>query len=159
MKHALSLLLPAILFTIIGCSSDSPTANSTPNGSVSAKVDGGNWSATTVSASSPAGNLVIVGTQISGATTRQISITVVGAKTGEFQLGGISGAVGTLVSYTEGSGTSVKTYTANDGRVTISELTTTGAKGSFTTNIQHNQAGQSDGTKHAITEGSFDVKF
>ena len=158
MMTGITLLLFTLM--IVGCSDD-PTS-STPNGSMTAKIDGDNWGATSLSANNAAGNLIIVGADIdlNGGGTKQINLQVMGAKTGEFQLGGINSATGTVITYGEGtSAASLKTFGSISGTITIDEFSSTGAKGSFTTTVEHNQAGQNDGTKYEITEGSFDVTF
>ena len=155
-----SAFLLVFTLSFVACSDD-PTS-STQNGSMTAKVDGEGWGASTLSANNAGGALVIVGSQIdaSGGETKQISITVLNASVEEFELGGVNSATGTVITYAEGaSAASLKTYSSISGTIKIDELTSTGAKGSFTTTVEHNQAGQNDGTKHEITEGSFDVTF
>ncbi len=154
-----SLFLLSLVF--VACGDDDPTS-STPNGSMTAKVDGDGWGASSLSAQNAVGNLVIVGSQIdvNGGGTKQINITVTGGKAGEFQLGGINSATGTVITYAEGtSAASLKTYASISGTIKIDEFTSTGAKGSFTTTVEHNQAGANDGTTHEITDGKFDVTF
>ncbi|MCB0711093.1 MAG: hypothetical protein KDD67_02050 [Ignavibacteriae bacterium] len=155
-----SALLFATTLFFVACSDD-PTS-STPNGSMTAKVDGDAWGATSLSAQNVAGNLIIVGSQIdiAGGETKQINMTVSNAAVGEYQLGGINSATGRTITYAEGASVaSLKSYSSISGTIKIDELTSTGAKGSFTTTVEHNQSGQNDGTKHEITEGKFNVTF
>jgi hypothetical protein len=150
----LSLLMLAFV-AIVGCGDDS-TTNNTSSGPMSAKVDGSAWSPGTVTPQSFGGSLIIVGAEINGATNRQINMTITGAAVGEFQLGGVNGGVGRTLTYAEGSGTTVKTFSATSGTINITEYSSSGAKGTFSATVEG--ASGTTGT-HSITEGTFNVTF
>ncbi len=140
-------ILCAVVFT--GCSSDDNGTdnNNNSNGSVTAKVNGTSWSATTVQATWTSNVLGIGGAQIIGGENQQINISGMVAATGTYQLNGFSGVIAT---YGKGSGTSVEPFAAQSGTLKVDELSSSGAKGTFSF--------QTNGGP-SITEGTFDVKF
>lgn len=154
MKQVLLLCLVVLCSAAFtGCSDDSDDDNNNPtnpgnsNGSISAKVNGESWSATTVQGTWTNNVLGLGGAQIQGAENRQINIAGMVASTGTYQLGGFSGITAT---YSIGSGSSVESHIGMSGTLKVDQLSSSGAKGTF--NFSTN-----DG--FSITEGSFDVKF
>ena len=152
-SHAL-----AICFGLgLSCCSDDPTSsNQTPYGSMSARVDGNSWSARFISAQHASGDLRISSADLRGSANRSIIIAIKKAAVGAFPIGGPDAAPGNLITYDEGSAPSIKMFIPVDGTVTITELTTTGAKGTFSATVESRFG---DGSRHTITEGSFDVTF
>ncbi len=141
-------VLCSVVFT--GCSSDDDSGtnnNNNSNGSVTAKVNGTSWGATTVQATWTSNVLGIGGAQIIGGENQQINISGMIPATGTYQLTGFSGVIAT---YAKGSGTSVQTFTAMSGTLKVDQLSSSGAKGTF--NFQTTGG-------NSITEGSFDVKY
>lgn len=145
-----------LLLSACGGSDSTPTGNNS-KGSISAKVDGSAWSATTVQGTWSNGVLGFAGSQIIGAENKQINIAGPIAKAGTYQIGLLTGITAT---YAEGSGAGVKTFAAQSGTLKVDELTTSGAKGTFTAEVAEQQlVGGTTGTKRSITAGTFDVKF
>jgi hypothetical protein len=162
MRRILTLLLAFCTLLAVGCGSDdSPTGNTTGNGSVTAKVNGGNWSATnisgTYSGTDPNKVLAIGASEISGSMNRQFNITAIVSGTGTYQftlLGPNS------VMYSEGSGAGITTYRATGGSLVVDEVSASGAKGTFTCEAQEQILGGGQGSRTvSITEGKFDVTF
>jgi hypothetical protein len=149
----MSVLLVICAIVAVGCGDDA-TTNATGNAGMSAKVDGNAWSPGTITAHNASGTLVIGGTEISGANNRQINISVPGATAGNsYQIGG---TIGLTFNYIEGSMASVNIFSATSGTVTISEFSSSGAKGSFSVTA----AGTNGATgTRTINEGSFNVTF
>lgn len=152
MQRIISLFCLAVIVIATGCGGDDNPTNTTANGSVSAKVNGSAWSATTVQATYQSSVLGIGGSQISGAENKQINISGLVAGPGTYQLGLISPI---NISYTEGSAANVKIFTAKSGTLKVDQISASGAKGSFSVEAQDQAA---TGTR-SITEGAFDVKF
>ena len=152
-SRLITLLLLICAIVALGCGDDA-TTNATGNAGMSAKVDGNSWSPGTINAQNASGNLILGGTEISGANNRQINISVPGATAGNtYQIGG---TIGLTFNYIEGSMGSVNIFSATSGSVTVSEFSSTGAKGTFSVTA----AGTNGATgTRTINDGSFDVKF
>ncbi|MBS1912379.1 MAG: hypothetical protein JST22_10375 [Bacteroidetes bacterium] len=139
------------------CSKSDPSpTGTTANGSMSAKVDGSAWGATTIQATWSNGVLGLGGSQISGSENKQITIAGLVSQTGTYQIGLISGITGT---YVEGSVGGVKTFSAQSGTLQVDQLSASGAKGSFSIEVQEQTSGGPGTAKRSVTEGKFDVKF
>lgn len=155
MKHFF-LFLCAVLFStfaITGCSkdSDTPTDGNSPatsGGSVSAKVNGTAWKATTVQGTWTNGVLGFVGAQIIGNENQQINISGMVAAAGTYSLNPLSGSM-LVATYSKGTGAGASTHTALSGTLVVSSLDASGAKGTFSF-----KAGI-----YSVTDGSFDIKF
>lgn len=137
---------------VAACSDDPASSNVTENGTVSAKVNGESWSATNVQATWTSNVLGIGGAAIAGANNRQINISGLVAAPGTYQLNALGGLIAT---YTEGSAANVQIFTATAGTLKVDELTSGGAKGSFSFDAANSQGG---GTR-SVTEGTFDITF
>lgn len=153
MKHVLLLVCTVLLgtFAITSCSKDSsPTdSNSTTGaGTVSAKVNGTEWKATTVQATWKSNVLGMVGAQIIGNENQQINISGMVAAKGTYSLAPLSGSP-LVATYSKGTGAGASTNTALSGTLVVSSIDASGAKGTF-----NFKAGV-----YSITDGSFDVKF
>ncbi len=152
MHRILRYLSVAIILVAAGCGEDNPTGGNSSKGSISAKVDGNSWSATDVQAVYTSGVFNIGGAQISGGDNKQINIGGMISAPGTYQLGGFSGIT---VTYTEGSAANVKIFLTQSGTMKVDQLTSTGAKGTFSFQAKEQQG---SGVR-SVTEGTFDVKF
>lgn len=156
MKHLFLLFCAVLLgtFAVTGCSkdSDSNPADGSPSttggGSISAKVNGTAWKATTVQSTWTNGVLGFVGAQIINNENQQINISGMVTATGTYNLNPLSGS-GLVATYSKGTGAGASTNTALSGTLVVSSLDASGTKGTFTFKA---------GT-YSVTEGSFDVKF
>ncbi len=156
MQQILRYLLIAIVIIAAGCGDDNPTGNDTANGSISAKVDGAAWSATNVQASNKSGVLGIGGAQISGAENKQINIAGLVSGVGTYQLGLFSGIT---VTYAEGSLGNIKTFVAHSGTLKVDELSSSGAKGTFSFEAREQNASGAGSATRTVSDGTFNVKF
>ena len=150
MKNLLFLCLSVLCAVVItGCGSDdddNSTGGNSNKGSITAKINGTSWSANNVQATWTSNVLGMGGAQIIGGENQQINISGMVPATGTYQLNPLSGI---SASYTKGSGSSVDPHVAMSGTLVVTELSSSGAKGTFSF-----QAGP-----HSVTEGSFDLKF
>lgn len=160
MKNLRIIFLAIISFSILSltsCKKDDDTEVDTPaasSGTLSLKVDGASWSASlAVQAINSGGVLSVTG---SDSNAQQCGITLVNiTETGTYNIGGL-GSMHQL-RWTEGL-SSNQTYSVNgvvgSGTVTISELSATAVKGTFSfTGMNIEQSTKS------ITEGSFSASF
>jgi hypothetical protein len=154
-SRLVTLLLFVCAIVAVGCGDDT-TTNATGNAGMSAKVDGNSWSPGTVAPQNVSGTLLLVGSEMNGANTKRVQLSITGAAVGDYTLGGINGGLGRTLSYTETSGTLVNIFNATSGTVKITEYSSSGAKGTFTATVEGTNG--ATGT-HTISEGSFDVKF
>ncbi len=155
-RIALFLLLACTLIPVAGCGDDEPTGNSTPNGSVSAKVSGSNWSATNVQAVWTNNVLSIGGSQINGGNNNQINLTAMASGPGTFQVNPFAGVNATYTESTSTGGISVKIFSGSSGTITVERISSSGATGTFSFEAAEAQGGSGS---RSITEGKFDVKF
>lgn len=185
-----SLKLALIVFTLsslflIGCQKkeDNPTGpgdggnTQTGAGTMSAKIDNVNWSASAIpgspipaayadfSVSGSQSVLQIMGTQISGSTASTILISLNNVRsTGEYSLGvpGLNYFGYGVVSYSDGSAYGTAYQPGQDqytGKVTITKFDETNKIVSGTFYFTAKAAsGNATGEKR-ITEGKFDVKW
>lgn len=160
MQRILTILTVFVFITLfIGCSDDPASGNTnTSHGSMSAKVDGTAWDADNVTQATWAnGVLGFGGAQINGGNNKQIIITGLVAEPGEYAIGGITGLQG---NYSDGSGSSIRTFTATSGTLVVQELSESGAKGTFSFEAKEQNIGGSSGNEtRSITNGSFNITF
>ncbi len=154
---AKNLLLGSILCLcmLLACDDDdngSNGGNNNSNGTMQATVAGNAWNATTVQATRANGVLALAGAQIVGGENQQINISGLVNGTGTFNFGITAGLTAT---FGRGSGTSVETFAALSGNLTVTELTDNSAKGSFAYTATNPQTQQSV----TVADGSFDVTF
>jgi hypothetical protein len=159
MKHRIvSVVLVALACIVAGCKDD-PASNTTttPNGSVSAKVNGSAWAASSVQATWQSNVLSIGGSQLNGSNNHQINIAGLVSQTGTYQLNPFAGL---NANYTEAGvsqgGLSSKIFSVTSGTLVVNTLTATGASGTFSFEAKDAQGGTET---RSITEGKFDVKF
>ena len=159
MKHRIvSMILIALACIGVGCSDDpASSGTNTPNGSVSAKVNGSAWSASSVQATWQNNVLAIGGAQLNGSDNHQINITGLISKTGTYQLNPFAGL---NASYTEagasGGSVNAKIFSVTSGTLVVESLSTTGASGTFSFEAKDSQGGSET---RSITDGKFNVKF
>lgn len=123
------------------------------NGSMTAKIDGGNWSASVAVAATYTGNiLAIAGTDGNG---RTIGFATVASAPGTTS---IATTVGANASLTIGANAWSAGSTIGSGTMVITALTTTGARGTFQFVLSPVASSGATGTRN-ITEGTFDVTF
>lgn len=159
MRHRIVyMILLAVACIATGCSDDPASSdNVTANGSVSAKVNGSAWSATTVQATWQSSVLGIGGSQLNGSTNHQINITGLVSQPGTYQLNPFAGL---NASYTEAGASagsiSAKVFAVTSGTLVIESLSATGASGTFSFEAKDSQGGTET---RSITDGKFNVKF
>jgi hypothetical protein len=157
------VLVLAVTTILTSCSSDSNGGGgSAAEGTLKAKVAGSNYTSMQAAtfATSQSGMLIIQG---SDATGKAIQLMVAANAVGTYQISDDAG-ISAIGSYTEANisnPSASQTWAAPyensgaAGSITISEITATNVKGTFTFTGK-NQAGTD--TK-AITDGSFNVNF
>ena len=160
------ILTVGVVLTITGCGgSSSPSAISgptTPPGpnpsasrSMSARIDGVAWTATSVGVQFTNGVLIVSG--VDGALTT-VGFTSPALATGTYAVAAGSPVAGSLI-------TSAGSWQANgvgsgtgSGSVTITSLTLTSVAGTFTFSLTATPSTGATGTK-SITVGAFNVTF
>lgn len=159
MQRILSLLLVAVISIVCAACGDDATGPGDSKGSMSAKVSSASWSATTVQSTYASGVLAIGGSQINGSQNKQINIQGLISATGTYQLGLISPI---QANYTEADGPSaaqIKTFSCTSGTLKVDELTSTGAKGTFSLEMREQGASGAGTATRSITDGTFNVTF
>ena len=158
------LLLGLTFFLFASCSkeedddkADSGNNQQSPNGEMTCKVDGTNWSATlavVATLDESAGIATVTG---SDGSSKQCQVTINGfAGTGTYDLGG------TLTNPNMGRWTAsaslTDTYTTTlgqgSGSVKVTEVTDTSIKGTFSFTAKN-----SNGEEVSLTEGEFDAQI
>jgi len=160
MRHTLAMLGTAALVVVTACGGDSsndgptnPNQNPTGNRSMSARIDGTAWTATSVAAGVTNGLLIIAGTNV----TQTFSIAVAVAQgTGTQTVGPSSVTYGNLL-------VGQQSWAANGslggpGSITLTTLTATRAAGTFSFTVKALTQGASPATRQ-VTSGAFDVVF
>lgn len=157
-----NIKLGLILILVLGvffaaCNSDDSNpsgSGNNVNGTMTAKVNGADWTATIVSKAAKAGpTIVITADEVAGGRQKKIQINLMGVSAaGTYSLGGMnSGAyIDVPAGTTDPNVLMQATEMATSGSITISELSTTKIKGTFSMTTD-------EGT--SITNGSFDMKF
>ncbi len=177
------ILLLASSLVVTGCKKDENPADGgggggnqppTGAGTLSAKIDGQNWSATQISPILPAANasyqnntLQVQGTRVESgvASVSSLGFVITGVSdTGTFRLGispGVGGAQGSAqyVVTNAGAGQSWVTTSTNGGsgtvRITTFDRQNRIAAGTFSFTLRNEEAN----TTREVTEGRFDVKW
>lgn len=150
MKRLVALGLLSILAA--GCSSDDgPTdpGGSSSGGAMSARIDGANWTAQSVTASYLGGVLSVSGTD--GTSTINLSAAVQATGPQDLAAGSANGnvVIGSSTWYAVGQGGS--------GTMTVTSLSASGAAGTFAF-TGGPLPGGATGTR-TITEGTFSVQY
>jgi uncharacterized protein DUF6252 len=153
-KNLQLILILIFAIAISSCKKDDDSGNpGTSNGSISLDYEGNGWNASlAVQAINTNGLINVTG---SDSEARQAAVTLLGVTaTGTY---GITASSGNQLRWTEGLGTD-QTYSANgiigSGTITISELTDSKIKGTFSFE-GYNTAGNSK----SITNGKFEANF
>ncbi|MFN3345922.1 MAG: hypothetical protein ACK412_09770 [Chloroherpetonaceae bacterium] len=167
------LLLLASSLVVTGCKKDENPADgggggntSSGAGTMSAKIDGQNWSATALVPTLPAAQalyssntLTVTGSRIESGRTSTMTFSITNVTgTGTFQVGATTGSA----SYAEGpTGSTLQawgTLGSNAGTVEITTFNTGSkiASGTFRFTLQNPTANP---TTREVTEGRFDVKW
>jgi hypothetical protein len=136
----------------LGCGGDNTGPNNGGNnGSLSATVDGSNWSGVTVAATRTNG-FVGVGAGKSDGSTIAFAFP---DHTGTFQA---AGQDGTNANYTSGGKTWSAVFgTGGSGTITVTTLSATRVAGTFSFTLVA-LSGGATGTK-TVTNGTFDIEF
>lgn len=157
-KLVFVVMMSLAFISLTSCKKDSDDDNdSNPvlgGGTMTLKVDGTSWSASLASqAINTNGVINVTG---SDSDAHQIAITLLNVtETGTYEVGSMVSQHG--IRWTEGlesTDTYVANFTLGTGTITITELSATKIKGSFTGTV----ANTGQATKK-ITDGSFDVSF
>ena len=146
-----AIALAALTGACSGSNTTSPTTG-TSNQTMTALIDGSSWTAVTVTASRSSDLISITGSDAS-TPNRTIALSLVGSSIGTYTTS--TGSSNEELSISPGQ------WTANvlggSGTITLTDLTTTGATGTFSfTAVTANAA--ATGT-HAVTSGAFNVTF
>lgn len=141
----------ALTFTLGGCSTE-PSVPQPTNGSITAQIDGGGFTATTVAATYFNGIMGLAGTDSQGRTIG-IGGQVLGP--GTFTVGVTSPA---NFSVTIGSASWQAAITLGSGTLTVTSISAAGAKGTFQFTAAPLPNTTATGNK-VVTTGAFDVKF
>lgn len=139
-------------------------------GTMSCKIDGQNWSSTTMPgapvpeayAQQISGNtFTIVGMQVSGTVTSVINIWLTNLTgTGEYKLGvaGVNGATGYAnLSFQPGNAYTTSSSETIKGKVNVIKFDT--ANKIISGTFEFTAEGQNPSDKKVVTEGKFDVKW
>ncbi len=149
----LFLSLFVIGFTA-GCDDDDD-GNNNDSGGMVATVNGTTYNFDTGQSSYNGTIMAIAGADInvSAGTNRQLNITILNPAVGSYNVAQLS--VGSQALYSEGSTGQVSTWIGVSGTITIDEISTSGAKGTFSFTGENQQ----DATTRVISNGSFDFDF
>ncbi len=138
---------------VLGACSDDPTGVELANGSMSARVDGASWSASTaIAATYTNGVLGIAGTDGSG---RSVGFGALATAPGTFTIGATSPA-NALVN--EAGKAWQAAQSIGSGTITITAISATGAAGTFQFTAAPVSGTGATGNR-VVTEGVFDVTF
>jgi len=173
---ALALLTTSVLLT--GCKKDENPADGgsgggntqTGAGTMSAKIDGQDWSATSIPGSPLPGayatytnnNLTIIGTQLQGTSASTFNITIANVTgTGDFRLGLAPGAGSFqgIAAYATSAGQAWVTTDTETGTVKITKLDTQNKIVSGTFSFRCRAGNNVTPEIRNITDGRFDVKW
>lgn len=151
-----ALVLGAALF-VAACSSEESTTNPTTNatkGTMSAKIDGADWTGTLVVQGVYTNDLLSIAGQDNNA--RQIQLRLIGIKTpGTYQFGGMTNPnTATVTVGINATDNYTASLVAGSGTVNVTVLTAQKAEGTFSF-TGRNTAGA---TKQ-VSEGRFNVTF
>ncbi len=168
-----SLLLLASSLVVTGCKEDENPANggsgggntSSGAGTLSAKIDGQNWSAAALAPTLPAAQafysnntLTVIGSRMESGRTSTLTFSITGVTgTGTFQIRTATGSA----SYADGPTGSPQAWITlgdNAGTIEITTFNTSSkiASGTFSFTLQNSTANP---TTRQVTEGRFDVKW
>jgi len=153
-----SILLSVVLISgilLVSCKKEDDATPAGGNGSFSLSYDGTSWNAgLSVQAVNSGGVINVTG---SDASAHQAAISLFGVSAPGTYKVGPNGTNGNAIRWTEGIDPT-QTYTANSvvgsGTITITELSATGIKGTFSGTVYNTAQ-----TKKAITNGKFEAKF
>lgn len=141
----------SVTLALSGCGSN-PTAAQPTNGSITAQVDGGSFTGTTIAATYISGILGMAGTDAQG---RTIGIGGQVPGPGTYTVGVTSPA---NFSLTIGSAGWQAAILLGSGSLTVTSISAAGAKGTFQFTGGPVPGTAATGTK-VVTPGAFDVKF
>jgi len=151
MRAVVTTLLTILL--AVGCGSDGPTGPETPgpaNGTMSARIDGTQWTASTITPGITGGISAIGGSD----GTRTLAFAWVEAGTGTYQIGTAVGFNGNL---TIAGGIWVANGSAGDGTLVVTTRTSDRIAGTFSFVMTAGSGGAS-GTR-TVSQGTFDITF
>jgi Family of unknown function (DUF6252) len=157
MKTVLAMLALCTALVFTGCSSDESSTNPTTNGtkgSMSAKIDGADWTGSLSVVGVYANDLLSIAGQDNN--TRQIQLRLIGVKApGTYQFGGMTNPnTATVIVGLNTTDSYTASLVAGTGTVNITVLTAQRAEGTFSF-TGRNTAGA---TKQ-VSEGTFNVTF
>ena len=150
-------LISLSILNLTSCKKDDDATDDNPitsSGSMTLKVDGESWSASL--ASQAVNSNGIINVTGSDSNAHQVAVTLMNVtEPGTYAVGGMGNQNG--LRWTEGLA-STDTYIANfvmgSGTITITELSSSKIKGSFSGTVAN-----TDQVSKRITEGSFEVSF
>ncbi len=152
-KGILGLLLIAAAACAGGDDGGMGPGTNLPQGSLSARIDGTNWAASTALIAAWNGNIITIsGTD---GATQTLGFATVATGPGTFAIGGPAGANALLAIGSTGASWNAA-VSRGSGSITISTLSATGATGTFSFVLAPNTGST---TSKTVTEGRFDVKF
>src|SRR5688572_30410307 len=145
-----------VLLLAVGCGGDDDDpldVNPNDNGSMTARVDGAAFTATTVAASFSNGILAISGVQVS--PSQALTFGLAATAPGTFTVAATSPVNGI---YAVGNATWLASGNVGSGQVIVTTLSSTRAVGTFNFVLAPNTPSGATGTR-TITQGAFDVRF
>lgn len=156
MRRSRLIVLPATLILSFACGGGSKNPAAPPNnpnavGSMSASIDGTNWSAIAVTARKSNGIVIASGSD----AVRTVTISFLPNGTGNQQIAANSVALAILLI--GGQSWSANAVGQGGGTVNLTTLTATRAVGTFTFTAVASQ-GTTPATRQ-VTNGKFDVRF
>ncbi len=157
LQRGITLAALLVMTATAGCGKSDPAPTSpTTKTSMSAKVDGVDWSATSVTARYQSNVIGALGSRINGANNKQISFDCLATGPGTYTAGGPGGVFFTYTEITNGVS---RILVADSGAITVQELTATGAKGTFAFELSEQLVPGGSPARHSITNGKFEVTF
>lgn len=154
MKHSLRKLSSLLLLMAgAACGGDAITNSPLPNGSVSARVDGQQWTATLSVQVNHANSILAFGASGDGITIGMAMPTATGPATHVIGPGSPANA-----NLTDGAVTWAATPAIGGGTITLTSLTSTRATGTFSFTAESSSGTASPATRQ-VTQGMFDLTF
>jgi uncharacterized protein DUF6252 len=153
MRRTLQTLLVAAVVGLAACGSSDSTGPGPDNGSMSAKIDGANWTSSLTALVQRSGNIVSVAGS-NGAGKTIIAFAWVDAGVGVYPISNVSP---TNASLTDNAKSWTASVVGGSGNVTVTAIDATHVAGTFAFTLVAGGNGAS-GTRD-VTNGQFDIQF
>lgn len=153
-RYIIYFLFSAVL-ALASCSDDDSTsANGSGSSTMSAKIDGSDWTASINGATNSNGLIAFAGQD---GNVRQIQLRVMATAAGTYDIGGtvFNANMGQM---SEGTKVWTSGLGMGTGKVIFTKLSASEAEGTFTLSLSPVTSTSASGTRNA-TEGKFSLKF